>query len=75
MRIRVVTHHPLKPLKAWFGIPNDLTIANLKERLHGELPPLTSQNIASQVTLQLDGYDLLDSSTCGLVLAEGDIVE
>ncbi|KAG8962824.1 hypothetical protein FRC03_003724 [Tulasnella sp. 419] len=81
MRVRLVTHPPLPPLKAWFGIttPADSqSITALKNTIYTQvLRPNLSTEVAqsSDLLLEIEGFELLGDSTCENVLQDGDLVE
>ena len=76
MRFRVVSDPPIKPLKAWFDVPNDgsvINISGVKSELCSRLPQLPEENEAN-ICLFIDGFELLDDS--GLdVIKENDLVQ
>lgn len=83
MRIRIVTHAPLPSLKAWY--PLDVaalgdraqakTVESLKAELVAHLPHVFLAVAPSTLTLELDGFQLLDDSKTQSVLKDGDLVE
>ncbi len=73
MRVKVECAPPLPSTKAWFIIPPVSTICDLKAALCSELPALHGQTSADEVTLFLDGFELLDASPMDVV-RDGDLI-
>lgn len=78
MRLRVQTIPPLPELKAWF-IPDIQaafpTINDLKLSFCASIPTLRNANLAgSDLTLHLDGFDLLGESPLDVV-RDGDLIQ
>lgn len=73
MRVKVECVPPLPSIKAWFIIPPVSTIYDLKFTLCNELPALQSQTSADEVTLSLDGFELLDATPVDVV-RDGDLI-
>ncbi|KAL5530224.1 hypothetical protein ACEPAF_6481 [Sanghuangporus sanghuang] len=79
MRFRVASRPPVKPLKAWFDIPNDgsvIDILGVKSQLCSRLPQLVEDGTTvapTEISLFIDDFELLDDS--GLdVIKENDLV-
>jgi hypothetical protein len=72
MRVRLNTKPPLEPLKAWFPVSDNSTLVSVKKSICDALPGLNS---SSTIKLELDGFELLDSSVAQDVLREGDIID
>ena len=66
MRIKVECGPPLPSLKAWFVVPAVSTVAELKDALCTGLPAL-GHTSADDLTLILDGFELIDSSSIDVV--------
>ena len=65
------------PTKAWHGINDGASsILDLKEDLSKTLSAANPDLILNQsaIILEMDGFELLDSSCCQSVLQDGDIV-
>lgn len=75
MRLKLQTTAPLDPLKVWLPLPADLTtVTSLKHHLATYLPALVSLRVKPRdLTLLLDGFELLDDSEVG-VLRDGDLI-
>ncbi|KAG8882671.1 hypothetical protein FRB99_004646, partial [Tulasnella sp. 403] len=81
MRVRVVVHPPLPEQRFWYGFDTNSqsSVGLVKERLLKEL----AANFSSSrrrirpelLRLELDGFELVDSSPSQLVLQDGDLVE
>lgn len=70
MRVKLQTLPPLKPLKAWFQIPSNLSLEHSTiDVLKLCLPVIDS----SDVVLVLDDFELLGDTTLS-VLREGDLI-
>ncbi|KIP10560.1 hypothetical protein PHLGIDRAFT_219210 [Phlebiopsis gigantea 11061_1 CR5-6] len=72
MRIKVECSPPLPPSKVWFIVPVVSTVAELKHALWAELPGL-QQSSTDNLTLVLDGFELIDSSSID-VIRDGELV-
>lgn len=72
MRIKVECSPPLPPLKIWFVVPAVSTVAELKYALWTELPGL-QQSSTDDLTLVLDGFELIDSCAVD-VIRDGELV-
>ncbi|KAL5487853.1 hypothetical protein ACEPAI_5961 [Sanghuangporus weigelae] len=79
MRFRVASRPPVKPLKAWFDIPNDgsvIDILGVKSQLCSRLRQLAEDGTIgapTEISLFIDDFELLDDS--GLdVIQENDLV-
>jgi hypothetical protein len=66
MRVKVECGPPLPSLKIWFVVPAVSTIAELKVALCADLPVLAHVS-ADALTLTLDGFELIDTSTIDVV--------
>ena len=81
MRVRLVTQHPLPPLKAWYPLPEttisewgekspvifDLKVTLIKALLR------ESEHSAQDISLLVDGFELLNESTWD-VIKDGDLI-
>ena len=77
MRLRIQTFSPLPELKAWF-IPQiqdaQETIFDLKVSLCDGVKPLRDSSVqAKNITLQLEGFELLDDSPISAA-RDGDLI-
>jgi hypothetical protein len=78
MRIRLRSSPPLPPLKAWFVIPSTFsmdsnTITDLKREIHSRFLTSNETLHTSQITLELDEFELLDDSSLN-VIRENDLL-
>jgi hypothetical protein len=74
MRIKVECAPPLLYTKIWFIVPAISTIQELKSALCTGIPALNEQDLAADdITLVLDGFDILDSSSVDVV-RDGDLI-
>ncbi len=75
MRIRLISHPPLAQLKVWFATNGESgSILDLKRKLIREIDSLHGVFVG-QLLLELDGFELLDSTACVHVLKDNDLVE
>ena len=75
MRIKVESTPPLATFKAWFVVSAASSVQDLKESLCSDIPVLHEQEVtANEITLVLDGFELLDSSSIDVV-RDGDLVK
>lgn len=72
MRVKVECGPPLPSLKVWFIVPAVSTIAELKVALRAELPGL-QRVLAEELTLLLDGFELIDSNSID-VIRDGELI-
>lgn len=75
MRIRLATHPPLPPLKAWYGITPELTEQTVSELKEDIVTGLLARSSSADIKLEIDGFQLLDESLVGTVIQNGDLVE
>ena len=74
MRVKVECTPPLPSTKAWFIVPPVETVSDVKEALCYDLPGLqNAQTAPSQITLYLDGFELLDATSVDVV-RDGDLL-
>lgn len=74
MRVKIECGPPLPSLKAWLIVPPVSTIADLKQTFCTDLPTLRHQHVDfSDITLFLDGFELLDISPIDVV-RDGDLI-
>ncbi|KAI0092660.1 hypothetical protein BDY19DRAFT_497019 [Irpex rosettiformis] len=74
MRIKVESTPPLTTFKAWFVVSTASTIQDLKESICSDIPALHKLDVdADELTLVIDGFELLDSSPIDVV-RDGDLV-
>ena len=72
MRVKVECGPPLPSLKVWFAVSAVSTVAELKHALCAELPALGHVS-ASDLTLTLDGFELIDASPIDVV-RDGELI-
>lgn len=72
MRVKVECGPPLPSVKAWFVVPAVSTIEELKVALCFELPGLR-QFSAENLTLSLEGFELIDSSSIDAI-RDGELI-
>lgn len=76
-----MTHGPLPPLKAWYGLSamtaSGESIASLKADLVNRSLAHIFSSVADSFRLvfELDGFELLDESMVGSVVKDGDLIE
>ncbi|KAI0337571.1 hypothetical protein BDW22DRAFT_1349085 [Trametopsis cervina] len=74
MRIKVECVPPLVSVKAWFIVPPVANIEHLKTSLCTDIPSLQQQEVhAHDISLFLDGFELLDTSSLDVV-RDGDLI-
>ncbi|KAL5527579.1 hypothetical protein ACEPAG_6380 [Sanghuangporus baumii] len=79
MRFRVASRPPVKPLKAWFDIPNDgsvIDILGVKSQLCSRLRQLAEDGTIvapTEISLFIEDFELLDDSSLD-VIQENDLV-
>lgn len=89
MRIRISLQPPLPLVKAWFLIPTTVTtIQDLKIALSDGLPQLHSpvsltgkssdakrrRDAVHKILLEVDGFELLDTSEIAVLMEDRDVV-
>lgn len=70
MRVRIQSIPPLANFKAWISLENIPTIKDLKYYL---LSSIVADNV-DQITLELDGFKLLDPSSISHILKDNDLI-
>ncbi len=75
MRLRIQTEPPLPQLKAWFPLPDDSNIHDLKTSLCNTVQVLRDAKIKpGELTLELDGFELLDELASTGVMRDTDLI-
>ncbi|KAK0199314.1 hypothetical protein DFS33DRAFT_1401236 [Desarmillaria ectypa] len=75
MRLRIQTEPPLPHLKAWFPFIDDVNIHGLKTSLCSTIQVLKTAKIKpGELTLELDGFELLDELVCSDVVRDTDFI-
>ncbi|KAK0506723.1 hypothetical protein EDD18DRAFT_1124844 [Armillaria luteobubalina] len=75
MRLRIQTEPPLPQLKAWFPLPDDAIIYDLKISLCSTVQVLRAAKIKpGELTLELDGFELLDELASSGVVGDTDLI-
>ena len=74
MRFRLATKPPLRPLKAWFDIPDsdsEVNICSLKYQICSRISQLIDEDgstpLPEELTLTLDDFELLEDSNVKVV--------
>ncbi|KAK0475190.1 hypothetical protein IW261DRAFT_1568104 [Armillaria novae-zelandiae] len=75
MRLRIQTEPPLPQLKAWFPLPDDANIHDFKTSLCSTVQILRTAKIKpAELTLELDGFELLDELASSGVVRDTDLI-
>ncbi|KAK0232632.1 hypothetical protein IW262DRAFT_7829 [Armillaria fumosa] len=75
MRLRIRTEPPLPQLKAWFPLPDDAIIYDLKIALCSTVEVLRAAKIKpGELMLELDGFELLDELASSGVVRDTDLI-
>lgn len=78
MRVRLTTHSPLLPLKAWYGISPHLQnqdVLELKIDIVAGLTSTFGDEALKDIRFEIDGFQLLEGSMVESVIKDGDLVE
>ena len=80
MRFRLATKPPLRPLRAWFDIPDnesDIDVLSLKSQICSRIPQLNDEDgsvpVPEELVLSLDDFELLEDSNVR-VIKENEVV-